>query len=398
MICLLISILFFLNGSYLVNGIPGEQNESEIPSSSSISSMLYDSVELFRPPQASHIFNVSFLKNMTYFFFMESYVPFAYDFSINIYCTTPSDRQYHFFDYKVDIENNASKIFFEYGATETGAHSIRYDIITTANINLHLYLEEYLPIDRYYEKFTTDLINRGILFFSSIDRFGTNQLSQTYSIPFQEDTEYHFNFFRVNPISLTDIETNKFTNPLVSMQLELNNTQYLFYPTVPTLEYALYSNIANLTHIGNPNERDLYNDTFLIRFGAHASGNATITLTLSEHPGIDLNFAFVAYGIGEIGDGPDNTTEEPPIILPNVTISGDDLDSNATDFQNVDPNIDDKINNALGIVEKFLEDQFWILLPCVLGAAGVFYVVSRFKPKDKTQIQVIPDGREILED
>ncbi|UYP48506.1 hypothetical protein NEF87_004791 [Candidatus Lokiarchaeum ossiferum] len=366
----------------------------------SASTTLYDSVELFRPPQTSQIFNVSFIKNVTYFFFMESYVPFADDFSVNIYCTSPSARQYHFFDYTADIENNASKIFFEFGSTETGVYSIRYDVLTTANINLHLYLEEYLSIDTYYEKFSTDLINRNILFFSSIDRFSTNQLSHTYEMSFQEDTEYHFNFFRVNPISLTDIEVNGFTNPQVSMQVELNGTQYIFYPSVPTLEYALYSNIENLTHIGNPNERNLYNNSFLIRFGAHITGNATITLTLSDYNGFDLNFAFVAYGIGDIGDGPDTIGDKQDHNnnFINVTIIDDLMAPNATDLQEVDPTVDDKINYALGEVENFLEAQFWILLPSVLGAAGVFYAISHFKPNLKVQTQVIPDGREILED
>ncbi len=355
--------------------------------------MLYDSVELFQPPQDSLLINVTFAKNYTYFFYLESYAPFADEFSIDIYCTTPSGRQYHFFDYTATIENNASRVFFEFGATETGLHIVRYDIATSANINLYLYLEEYLPIDLYYHKFTTDFIDPSILYFSCIDRFGTNHLSQTYSVPLHEDTEYNFNFFRVNPISLTDIILNGFTNPLVSMEVELNGTEFIFYPTIPTLEYALYSNIENLTNFGNPNERNFYNNSFLIRFGAHVTDNATITITLSEHSGFDLNFAFLAYGIGEIGDGPENQTIVPSPAI-NVTVPAEFTDPTGTDLQAFDPTIDDKINYFLVTVENFLDAQFWILLPSVIGAAGVFYAITRFMPKDKVKKQEIPDSRE----
>ncbi len=360
-------------------------------------SSLFDSVELFVPPQDSLIISVNFKKNFTYYFYVESYAPFAEDFSIDIYCTTPAARQYHFFDYTADITNNASIVYFEFGATETGNHSIHFDISTASNINLHIFLEEYLPIDLYYAKFTYDMINKDILYFSSIDRFGTNQLSQTYTFPLQEDTEYYFNFFRVNPISLSDIEANGFINPLVAMDVILNQTTYTFYPTVPTLEYALYSNIDNLTHDVDPNQRDLYNDTFLIRFGAHVSDNATVTITLSEHSGFDLNFAFVAYGIGEIGDGPDNSTELQNGLETNVTIPNEVLNPNGTDLMDFNPTLDDQITGWLSVVEMFVDDQFWILIPSIIGIAGIMYGMTHFIPKDKVKKQNIPDSREIPE-
>ncbi|MHA1675307.1 MAG: hypothetical protein ACTSYI_16980, partial [Promethearchaeota archaeon] len=329
------------------------QNEPQ----AQFSELLFDSVELFQPPETELVLELNFTRNWIYYFSLESYTPFADAFSLDIFCSSPTDKLYHFYDYTTHLDNNQSEIFFEYGAAENGTHTITFQVRPTENTNLHIVVEEYMPLGDYYDRFTLRPINEEILFFNDIHRYTSLLNTMSYTVPFQEDTAYWFNFFRVNPLSPADKAAINFTNPIVEMTVTLDNIDFVYYPNIPTLDYALYNNLDLIFLNIFPDGRNFGNNSFNMIFGSHATDNATISLTLSEDFNFNLNFALVVFSTGEIGDGPDliedNSSTNDSVWIPDNDTLGDSLGSTWNDW----------IDSQYEGIKVFLDAQFpWLIM------------------------------------
>ena len=196
-----------------------EGDSSPKPNSlNSPSEILFDSIELFKPPLDILEINATFQKDYIYYFEIESYVPFSDFVSVDIYCTSPDNRIYHFFDYETELENNITTIYFEYGAAEEGTHEIKIEVHTSSNVNLRIYIEERESLEDYYESgINLGFLHDPLLYETDISRYSSNILEKQYQFPMEKDNEYYFNFFRVNPLSNTDKVENNYKNPNVIM-------------------------------------------------------------------------------------------------------------------------------------------------------------------------------------
>ncbi|MHA1522577.1 MAG: hypothetical protein ACTSRK_20605 [Promethearchaeota archaeon] len=347
--------------------------------------VLFDSVELFQPPETELILVFNFTHNWIYYFSLESYTPFTAEFSLDIFCTSPTEKLYHFYDYTASLENNQSEIFFEYGAAENGTHTITFQVSPTENINLRVVVEEYLELGEYYDRFTLRPINEEILYFSDIHRYTTTLNTMSYTVPFQEDTAYWFNFFRVNPISPSDKAAINYTDPTIEMKLTLGGVDFIYYPNIPTLDYALYNNLEMIFLNIFPEGREFGNDSFNMIFGSHTTDNATISISLSDDFSFNLNFALVVFSTGIIGDGPDliedNATDDPIWIPDNDTtgIPGDLWRK--------------WIDSRYSEISSFLDAQFpWIIMILMVGIIGTG-TTTFIKQKQKPKIVIKPGDR-----
>ncbi|TFH30190.1 MAG: hypothetical protein E4G98_02540 [Promethearchaeota archaeon] len=340
--------------------------------------LLFDSVELFQPPEAELILELNLTHNWIYYFSLESYTPFTAEFSLDIFCASPTNKLYHFYDYIASLENNQSEIFFEYGAAENGTHTITFQVCPTENINLHVVVEEYMPLGEYYDRFTFVPIDEEILFFTDIHRYTSLLNTMSYTVPFQEDTAYWFNFFRVNPLSPTDKTAINYTNPIVEMTVTLDEVDFVYYPNIPTLDYALYNNLEMIFLNLYPEGRDFGNNSFNMVFGSHATDNATVSITLSQDFSFNLNFALVVFSTGIIGDGPD-------LIDDNAT--GDSIwipDNNTSGSSKF--NWDEWIFARYDGMRNFLNAQFpWVILILMVGIIGAG-ITATIKYKEKPQL------------
>ena len=329
------------------------------------STILYDSVELFPEGQNTFTLNVSFQKNWIYYFSFESYVPFSDVFLMDAFCQTPAGRNYHFFDYNESIENDVNKIYFEYGSTESGYHIIDIVVDTSQNMNIHVYLEEFLPLDAYYNKFALEGMNNQS-FFCDIHQYSLLKNEKEYIYPVKDDMQYRFNFFRVNPVSQTDKRENMFENPKVIMNVNLDGTEFEIYRNIPTLDYALYGNVENDEFFDL--DRDLDNENFLQRFGAHCTGNLTILISLEGVIPFDLNFAFLAWEVGEISNGTDDVKPPENVTIPNPI-------NNNTEPELHNKTLSTKLDEWIASTGLFIQSNWWtlfIVMGSVLALVSVF--------------------------
>jgi hypothetical protein len=329
--------------------------------------ILYDSVELFPEGLTTLTLNQSFQKNWIYYFSFESYVPFSDVFLLDAFCQTPASRNYHFFDYNSSIENDITKIYFEYGAAESGDHLIDIEVITSQNINIHVYLEECLPLDAYYNHFTLEGMNESSLFLD-VNQYSLFKIDMEYTYPVKDDTEYKFNFFRVNPLSVTDIVENAFENPEVIMRIILNETEYIIYRNIPTLDYSLYGNVENDEFLDL--DRNFINTTFAERFGAHCTENLSISITIEGTIPFDLNFAFLVWEVGEIGNGTDGIGENQNMSIPNPI-------NNKTDLHN--ESLTDTLDRWTTSVGLFIQSNWWTLFITVGTVLIIVVVYGKYK-------------------
>ena len=369
------TITYLILANFLLLAISNATIISEsIPSSDDIDlddlipspTILYDSVEMFPDGQNTLSLNLTFQKNWIYYFSFESYVPFSDVFMMDVFCQTPTGRNYHFFDYSGSIENDVEKIYFEYGSTESGGHIINIMVNTSDNINIHVYLEEYSPLDTYYKHFSVEAIGNESNFFCDINQYSSLRSNKIYSYPVKDDTEYKFNFFRVNPISQGDIEENSYENPDVEMLVSLNGTIFYYYREIPTLDYALYGNVENDEFFDS--DRDLDNENFLQRFGAHCTGNLTILISLEGVIPFDLNFAFLAWEVGEISNGTDDVKPPENVTIPNPI-------NNNTEPELHNKTLSTKLDEWIASTGLFIQSNWWtlfIVMGSVLALVSVF--------------------------
>ncbi len=338
--------------------------------------ILYDSVELFLEGQNTFTLNISFQKNWIYYFSFESYVPFSDVFLMDAFCQTPAGRNYHFFDYNGSIENEVYKIYFEYGSTESGYHIINLLVNTSQNINIHVYLEEYLPLETYYNHFALEEINNQS-FFCDINQYSLLKNEKEYIYPVKDDTEYKFNFFRVNPISQTDKRENMFGNPKVIMTVDLDGTDFEIYRNIQTLDFSLYGNVENDDFLDM--DRNFYNQTFLERFGAHCTGNMSISITIEGFIPFDLNFAFMVWEVGSIGNGTDGVGGNENATIPNPF-------NNNTDTELHNKTLTDTLDGWIAITGLFIQSNWWAIF-LVMGSIMIASAVyGKYKFMFKAQI------------
>ena len=346
------------------------------------STILYDSVELFPEGQTTLTLNISFQKNWIYYFSFESYVPFSDVFLMDAFCQTPAGRNYHFFDYNESIENDVNKIYFEYGSTESGYHIIDIVVDTSQNMNIHVYLEEFLPLDAYYNKFALEGMNNQS-FFCDIHQYSLLKNEKEYIYPVKDDMQYRFNFFRVNPVSQTDKRENMFENPKVIMNVNLDDTEFEIYRNLPTLDFSLYGNVENDEFFDL--DRNFINQTFLERFGAHTTGNLTISITIEGYIPFDFNFAFLVWEIGEIGngtDGTDGTDGNENATIPNPF-------NNDTDTELHNKTLTTTLNEWTASMGLFIQSNWWTLF-IVLGSILVLTAIyGKYKHEIHTHIKKI---------
>ncbi len=341
--------------------------------------ILYDSVELFPDGQSTLSLNISFQKNWIYYFSFESYVPFSDTFMMDAFCQTPAGRNYHFFDYADTIENDVTKIYFEYGSAESGHHLINIVVNTSQNINIHVYLEEYLALETYYDHYTLEGINESE-FYCDINQYSSLRSNKIYSYPVKDDMEYKFNFFRVNPISQGDIEENNYENPDVEMLVSLNGTIYYYYREIPTLDYALYGNVENDGFLEM--DRTFYNQTFIERFGAHTTGNLTILIWLEGLIPFDLNFAFMVWEAGDIGNGTDDVAPPENVTIPNPI-------NNDTEPELYNKPLSTKLDEWLASTGLFIQSNWWTLFIVMGSVLALTAVFGKYKHVFKAQIKHI---------
>lgn len=351
--------------------------------------ILYDSVELFPEGQSTLSLTFPFQKNWIYYFSFESYVPFSDRFMLDAFCQTPAGRNYHFFDYNDSIENDVEKFYFEYGAAEIGSHLINIVANTSQNMNIHVYIEEYLPLETYYPQFSLEQMNKSG-FFCDINRYSTYKSNKIYSYPVLSDTEYKFNFFRVNPISQRDIEENHYENPTVEMIISLNGTIYRYYQDIPTLDYALYGNVENAGFLDV--DRNLDNDDFLARFGAHCTENLTVLITIEGFIPFDLNFAFLVWEVGEIGNGTDGIGTNENMTIPNPL-------NNNTDPELHKQSLTKTLDAWIARAGLFIQSNWWTLFIVTGGILIAATVFGKYKYFFKDKVNTFKEriGSEVYD-
>lgn len=367
-----------LSNSLSIPAVSTQNSTSDIPSSA-FATILIDSVELFRPPETTLSLTLNFTQGWIYYVSVESYTPFTTAMTLDIFCTSPLEKLYHFMDYSVQLNNNITEFYFEYGAAESGNHTIDFVVGVTENTNLHIYVEEYLSLEEYFDRFTVLSVDEDILYFTDIYRFTSSRTSKSYTLPMQEDTEYRVNFFRVNPLSQSDQDQEAFENPAVTLDLTLGGTTFAFYPTIPTLDYALYNNLGQILMGTIPEGRIFANNSYNVRFGAHASGNATLDFLLSEGFPFNLNFAVVVFAVKEIGNGPDDITNG---TSGGVNDTDPWLPDNSTLVNDAASWWSDWINARTEKIGNFLSAQFpWFLIGIVtlLGGSAGYLQYKKWK-------------------
>ncbi len=363
---LIINFLFLIiSNTVIFSGSVQSSDDIDLNGLIPDSTILYDSVELFPEGKTNLTLNYSFQKDWIYYFSFESYVPFSDEFMMDAYCQTPASRNYHFFDYNNTIENDVSKIYFEYGTAESGYHFIDIEVSTPQNINIHVYLEEYLPLETYYNHFSLEGINESG-FFWDIHQYSLFKNDKDYVYPVKDDMEYKFNFFRVNPISVTDIKENVFENPDVEMTITLDETEFVIYRNTPTLDFSLYGNVENDEFLDL--NRNFINNVFIQRFGAHCTGNITIDITIEGTIPFDLNFAFLVWEVGEIGNGTDGVGTNESITIPNPL-------NNNTDTELHNKSLTKTLDIWMAEAGLFIQSNWWTLF-IVTGA--ILIVVAVF--------------------
>jgi len=303
-------------------------------------------------------------------------VPFSDTFLLDAFCQTPASRNYHFFDYNSSIENDVTKIYFEYGAAESGNHLIDIEVITSQNINIHIYIEEYLPLDTYYNHFTLEGINKSKM-FRDINQYSLFKNDMEYIYPVKDDMEYKFNFFRVNPISVTDIVENAFENPKVIMRIILNETEYVIYRDISTLDYSLYGNVENDEFLDL--DRNFINTTFTERFGAHCTENLSICITIEGTIPFDLNFAFLVWEVGEIGNGTDGIGENQNMTIPNPL-------NNNTDTELHNQTLTKTLDEWIARAGLFIQSNWWTIFLIMGTILVVSLVYGKYKYLFKEKI------------
>ncbi|MHA1583757.1 MAG: hypothetical protein ACTSWL_00760 [Promethearchaeota archaeon] len=356
---------------------------------------LFDSVEFFPAGQSKLDLNLTFEKNRIYYFQVESYSPFSDDFSLNIYANSPTGKMYHFLDYQSQISNNISNLYFEFGSAETGDHLLRYIVLSSANINLHILIEEYSDLESYYKTFSLDISALDNVLISNISCFSSSKRHLEYIIDLKDDNEYHFNFFRVNPINDQDLASYGHTfDPKITMSLLLNGSSYVLYPDLPITNYALYNNlnISLNPAIFLSGGRDFNDPDFLVRFGSQCTGPATISLDFSQFWPVDANFGFMLYSKGNIGDGSDNPED---IAINDTTTTNSTNNTNSTTETNSTVNPPSTNSSDLGFLPKinlwfqnqysafvsFCNLNFWSIIMIIGVLVGISYGVIYLKEK-----------------
>ncbi len=372
-------LLLTITNSILYTGSIQSSDDIDLTDLIPSPTILYDSVELFPDGQSTLSLNLSFQKNWIYYFSFESYVPYSDTFMMDAFCQTPAGRNYHFFDYEDTIENDITKIYFEYGSAELGDHLISIVVNTSQNTNIHVYIEEYLPLETYYDHFTLEGLNESE-FFCDINQYSSLRSSKIYSYPVRDDTEYKFNFFRVNPISQGDKEENNYENPNVEMLISLNGTIYYYYREIPTLDYALYGNVENDEFFDL--ERDFNNQTFIERFGAHCTGNLTILIILEGIIPFDLNFAFMVWEAGDIGNGTDGVEPPENVTIPNPI-------NNDTEPEIYNKTLSTKMDEWLAGAGFFIQSNWWTLFFVFGSILALTAVFGKYKHVFRAQIKKI---------
>jgi len=236
-------------------------------------------------------------------------------------------------------------------------------------MNIHIYIEEYLPLNTYYKQYTLMAMNKSGMLWD-VNRYSNYDRSFIYHYPVKDDTEYKFNFFRVNPLSEKDIEDNSYENPAIEMLLSLNGSIFYYYRGIPTLDYALYGNVEN-DHFYDM-DRKFYNNTFIQRFGAQCTGNLTVLIMLQGSIPFDLNFAFVLWEVGDIGNGTDNIPPNENTTIPNPF-------NNDTEPELHNSSLTGTLNEWIANAGLFIHANWWSLFLGMGVVFGVAFLIAKYK-------------------
>ena len=76
-------------------------------------------------------------------------MPYCADYNLDVYCSSPIGRSYHFFHYHDRIESNISNVYAEYGAAETGLHQITFVWEVSQNMNVHINIREWDSLETF---------------------------------------------------------------------------------------------------------------------------------------------------------------------------------------------------------------------------------------------------------
>jgi hypothetical protein len=347
---------------------------------------LVDSVYLFEPFQDLELIPINLTKDTIYYISIESYVPYDPSFTIDVRMESPEEFQCYFFEEDTSIHLNETYWYFEYGAAETGEHSLKILVETEANLTLHILVKEALDLETYYSRNQLDNIVSANMVIAEIRQYGQTYFTTEYTFSMVDDTEYFFNFFRVNMLNYEARQFIDYENPIVKLDLTLNGTPFVIYPEIQTQNYSLSTNVDHMGEVELWNgETEVFlpdlldHPLFHISFGSFTTANATLTLTfdlLSNPLLFNMNFAFLVYtiGAGKIGDGSDDI---PPSELP--PFNATDPNGNEELYNDSAPTISglDRMIVAVQIflIEYF--DQTLIVLGSFLAISAVTsYVYS----------------------
>jgi hypothetical protein len=353
---------------------------------------LIDSVYLFEPLQDLELIPINLTQNMIYYISFESYVPYDPFFTIDVRMQSPTEHEYYFFEDTTELYLNESFWYFEYGAAETGEHILKVLIETSANLTLHILVKEALDLTTYYSRNQFDGIVPENISISEIRQYGMAYLTTQYTFLMRDDTEYIFNFFRVNILNYKARQFIGYTNPTVKLDLTLDGTPFVIYPEIQTQNYSLATNVDHMGEVELWNaETEIFlpdlldHPLFHVRFGSFTTANATLMLTF-DYPDnylfFNMNFAFMVYttGNGKIGDGPDDIL---PVTLPPIT------DTTSDHLYNDSAPAISLLDKAIFVVQSFLAryfDQTLLVLGGLLVVSitgGKMLLTTRLKKENR---------------
>lgn len=373
-----------VQGSHLV-GSPISMDDPPEDEETSAGDHLVDSVYLFEPFQDFELIPINLTKDVIYYFSIESYVPYDPLFFIDVRLESPAEHQYYFFEEDTSIHLNETYWYFEYGAAETGEHILKILVETDANLTLHILVKEALDLETYYSRNQLDSIVPDNMAIAEIRQYGQTYHTTEYTFLMHDDTEYFFNFFRMNMLNYEARQFIDYENPTVKLDLSLNGTPFIIYPEIETQNYSLSTNVE---HMGEVELWDWETEIFLpdlldhplfhISFGSFTTANATLTLTfdLPSNPLLfNMNFAFLVYtiGAGKIGDGSDDV---PPPALPPFNSTDDGNDNLYNDSAPAISGLDRMIVAVQIFLVKYFDQTLIVIGSLLVVSVGTKYVYS----------------------
>ena len=341
---------------------------------------IYDYVVLFSPSEPVFEQDLMLAEGIMYRFEFETYTPFSESFVLDCSLESPTGKSYHLCRYQSEILRNVTRVYFYYGAAETGIHRFTLDSSTEANTNLHILINGTGTASQYYQRTTHkafDEFDPDTLDFYDIHLYTQFDTTISYQFEVVRNTEYWFHFFRTNPLVGSDVSQANYENPFVSMTLSLGGSEFVYWPEgeVQTQSYGLETNIGG-------DETNLLNyENITLRFGAHMNGTAEIDIGLDYKNALNLNFAFLCFATRDIAAN----ASAGGIDRGGTETSNSTNDTNSDIYDNMDQERTSSIETFFTGANQFIGSHWDVIFYNLLGTMAITFLIQTIIKKQKVK-------------